>query len=471
LDIRIHHSSLGAEPTTFEEILALPIGVTFNCTHIGTQLVSVYVIDQAGNYDFCTTSVIIQDNQTICNFGQVAGTIAMKDGLAVEETEVYIEGSGDIPIPYMTSTNGAYHFDVNMGADYIIKPYKNQNPSNGVSTFDLVLISKHILGIEQLDTPYKHIAADINKSGSITAFDMVQLRQLILNISSDFPNNDAWRFVDANYQFVTNNPENESFAEIASINDLSADQIAHFIAVKIGDVSGNAATNTLASSETRSKHGAAIFKMEDQTFERGELIEVPFNLNDFDQVLGYQFTLDIDPAIAKIVELKEGVASEANFGLLNIDRGQLTTSWNQGEVKEESNMFTLVLEANQSGSLSETIQLTSDITTKEAYSEAGELMDVAIEFGTTEKAFKLYQNTPNPFKDVTTISFDLPAATSVQLTIFDVSGKLMKSINGEFNKGYNEVQINKSELAENGIYFYNLETASHVAKKRMILID
>ena len=98
-------------------------------------------------------------------------------------------------------------------------------------------------------------------------------------------------------------------------------------------------------------------------------------------------------------------------------------------------------------------------------------MDVTLDFGITEKAFKLYQNTPNPFKDVTTISFDLPVATTVQLTIFDVSGKLMKSINGDFDKGYNEVQINKSELAENGIYFYNLETASHVAKKRMILID
>ena len=54
--------------------------------------------------------------------------------------------------------------------------------------FDLVLISKHILGNEaQFDSPYKYIAADINKSGSITAFDMVQLRQLILNITTEYP--------------------------------------------------------------------------------------------------------------------------------------------------------------------------------------------------------------------------------------------------------------------------------------------
>ena len=139
-----HHTSLGTEPRTFEEILALPKGVTFSCNHIGTQLVSVYVIDQAGNYDFCTTSVIIQDNQTICDFGQVAGTITRKGGLAVEAAEVHIEGSGNIPSPYMTGTNGTYQFDVNMGTDYIIKPQKNNDPLDGVSTFDLVLITKHI---------------------------------------------------------------------------------------------------------------------------------------------------------------------------------------------------------------------------------------------------------------------------------------------------------------------------------------
>jgi len=65
----------------------------------------------------------------------------------------------------------------------------------------------------------------------------------------------------------------------------------------------------------------------------------------------------------------------------------------------------------------------------------------------------------------------LPKATTVQLSIFDVSGQLVKSIEGEFAKGYNEVQIEKSELSGNGIYFYNLETENNVAKRRMILID
>jgi hypothetical protein len=77
-----------------------------------------------------------------------------------------------------------------------VTPTKDDNPLNGVSTYDLVLISKHILGLEPLGTPYKMIAADANKSGSITTFDIVELRKLILGIYTDLPNNTSWRFID-----------------------------------------------------------------------------------------------------------------------------------------------------------------------------------------------------------------------------------------------------------------------------------
>jgi hypothetical protein len=80
--------------------------------------------------------------------------------------------------------------------DYTVTPTKDNDPLNGVSTFDLVLINKHILGLEPLNTPYKMIAADANNSRSITTFDIVELRKLILGIYTELPNNTSWRFVD-----------------------------------------------------------------------------------------------------------------------------------------------------------------------------------------------------------------------------------------------------------------------------------
>ena len=177
----------------------------------------------------------------------------MKDGVAIEDTEVFIEGTDNIPAPYMTGSNGTYRFDLSMGADYIIKPYNNQNPLNGVSTFDLVLITKHILGIQPFDSPYQYIAGDANKSNSVTAFDIVVLRKLILNISTDIQNNTSWRFVPADYEFTEDNPLQESFEESILVSNLPG-TVANldFVAIKIGDVSGNASESAFTTTSTRS---------------------------------------------------------------------------------------------------------------------------------------------------------------------------------------------------------------------------
>ncbi len=93
-----------------------------------------------------------------------------------------------------------------MGSDYTVTPKKNDNPLNGLTTYDLVLISKHILGIEPLGSPYKMIAADANNSNSITTFDIVEFRKLILGINQALPNNESWRFMYNDYIFP--NPHN-----------------------------------------------------------------------------------------------------------------------------------------------------------------------------------------------------------------------------------------------------------------------
>src|SRR5690606_33233473 len=122
--------------------------------------------------------------------------------------------------------------------------------------FDLVLISKHILGIEALGSPYKMIAADINKNGSITTIDMVELRKLILFIDTEFQYNTSWRFIEADFVFPNpNNPWSTSFPEIFSVNGLSGDEIGNFVGVKIGDVNNSAIANNLMSGEDRNAVG------------------------------------------------------------------------------------------------------------------------------------------------------------------------------------------------------------------------
>ena len=122
------------------------------------------------------------------------------------------------------------------------------NPLNGVSTLDYVLGARHILGRTPFDAAHQYIAMDINKSGSITAFDLVQLRQLILGITTEFSDNGAWRFIEKNQlEAITfsqaNTPEYEG--NISSDFNLTSGEntVIDLIGIKIGDANGSATTN------------------------------------------------------------------------------------------------------------------------------------------------------------------------------------------------------------------------------------
>ena len=143
------------------------------------------------------------------------------------------------------------------------------------------------MGIQALDSPYKLIAADVNNSGHISAFDMVELRKLILLIDSEFANNTSWRFVDGTYVFADpTNPFVSTFPETYNINGLSQNEIADFIGVKIGDVNGSAIPNQLVSSDTRDELEDLNFTLRDQKLFPGEEYVVDFKTKDFTMVLG-----------------------------------------------------------------------------------------------------------------------------------------------------------------------------------------
>jgi Secretion system C-terminal sorting domain len=82
-------------------------------------------------------------------------------------------------------------------------------------------------------------------------------------------------------------------------------------------------------------------------------------------------------------------------------------------------------------------------------------------------ALELHQNRPNPFVNETTISFILPDDNTTELSIYDVNGRKVYTLNRTFNKGYNEVTINNTVLKNSGIYFYRLQSDKFTAIKRM----
>ena len=86
--------------------------------------------------------------------------------------------------------------------------------------------------------------------------DLVEIRKLILFINDAFPDLNSWRFVDADYVFPNpTNPFASTFPEVINFNDLTEDEIANFMAIKVGDVNGSATANELLQGDTRNKNG------------------------------------------------------------------------------------------------------------------------------------------------------------------------------------------------------------------------
>jgi hypothetical protein len=452
---------------------------TYNCDQVGTQSVEVWVTDEAGNQDFCVTVIVIQDNMNLCPTGdplvQMGGAITNEEDESIENVEVTLSGSGN----GLTSTDasGMYNFaDVPAGGDYTIVPAKDVNPLNGVSTYDLVLMTKHILGVQKLNSPYKMIAADINKSETITTFDLVQLRKLILHIDDNFANNTSWRFVDKNFDFP--NPENPFetiFPEILNFNNVDVNELhADFIGVKIGDVNGNASPYDLTNSDDRNVTDALVLSTKDVAMKAGETYTFDFIANDYD-VNGFQFTMNFDQSALEFNNVISGLAKEENFGFALLEEGAITSSWHNAEVvnlNANENVFSLNFTAKTDAQLSDVLDLNSKYTTAEAYGKAGSLMDVNLDFeGSVANAqFEVYQNTPNPFRENTTIGFNLPQASYTTITLTDLSGKVIQTVAGNFSKGYNAVEISKKDLNANGVIYYTVETSTHTQTMKMVLM-
>jgi len=477
LKFRIWHASLGTAPTTLSEVMALPEVVDLNCAYLGNQTVQLYIIDEEGNWDFCETYVIVQDNMSACegNEGMASVTGTIRDWKQKTVERVLVEANNNaIDTEYMTQENGHYGFELAMNQNYTILPEKNHQPLNGVSTFDLVLISKHILGLTTFDNPYQMIAADVNSSGTITAFDMVKIRQLILNINTAFANSPSWKFVAADYGFTTNNPVSENYPQVIEINDLHSDMEMDFVAIKMGDVNGNARTNSLMAAENRTTAKTFEIHTEDIALEAGATYNLVFATSQIGEIQGYQFTLAYNNL--RLEKLQSGLAGVDNFGLHKMSEGFITTSWNKSadftktnKQQKETELFTLKFTAQNDGKLSEQLSLANRPTVIEAYDENGELMDIQLTFKTSlyQDNFELYQNTPNPFREKTSIGFYLPSDSEIQLILRDETGRIIHNLKDSRPKGYNTIDLDEKHLT-NGFIYYQLTTKFGTKAKKML---
>ncbi len=91
--------------------------------------------------------------------------------------------------------------------------------------------------------------------------------------------------------------------------------------------------------------------------------------------------------------------------------------------------------------------------------------------GLAPSGYLLEQNRPNPFREETTIGFVLPEAMTATLTVYDVTGRVLRSIKGDYSKGYQTVELRKQNLDGHAILYYRLDAKDFTATRKMILMN
>ena len=172
----------------------------------------------------------------------------------------------------------------------------------------------------------------------------------------------------------------------------------------------------------------AILNISEKQLKARQIETLTFSLAKTD-IQGIQFTLNFDPSLVEIIEIPTtSEMSEANFGTKFLNRGALTMSWDNAENTKEQLTFKLKIRANSATAVSELFTINSQFTKAEAYDEKGLLHEVGLAISESKYDYTLFQNEPNPFNQATTIRFSLPAKSQGKLTIFDITGQTLKSV-------------------------------------------
>jgi hypothetical protein len=450
-------------------------GLTFTCATRGIQRLKMYVHDTTGNRDFCEVRVDIQANDGICGAGStINGRITYIDNKPISEVAItYTEANSSEYKIGRTNSEGKFDFFTGGTPSSItLEPDYNLDLLRGVSTLDLVHIQRHILGIARLDSPYKLIAADINKSANINVTDLVALRKAILGVTNSFPNNESFVFVSKDATF--SDPEKPYDFSQKIVGSLDPSRFYDFMAVKIGDVNNSAsAANARLLATPRSVYSVKVEKALDKNGE--EIIN--FKASDDYKTVGFQTSIDFNADLTGMkliprafkMENEFANVSEASSGLISFSYASTDVI----NIKKDQILFSMKADKLKDVSIDE-VKVTKTHVASEIYDESFGITSLIVDplqiIGRPEGlGFTVSQNAPNPFSQTTTFDIEIPADADITWYVTDITGRRLMEQKASYKAGKHAITINSTDLKTTGIMTYTVETPFGTASKKMVL--
>jgi len=461
-----------------------PVGqLTYNCNETGTHQIELWAKDRLGNVKSCETSVTVTDAAGFCHtlpvicahpcWGDTSTITGVKYKVVWVDTAQKL-----ISLPLPLVAGGCGELDtLPPAASFSLVPEKDTNALNGVSTFDMVLITRHILGLQPFGAPWQWIAADVNRSNSITTFDVIEIRKLILGIYSKFPGNTSWRFFTADCEFPANPfsgycPSEASFVSMPLWNYPSP---ILFNGVKTGDVNGTAAPAPLTSNAPETRGEPATLVLPDLFLHAGESAEISVRMTEAGDWLGFQFELHFNSQ--KLVVETVATGRLPGFDENSIawrPPGTLAVSWYAGlpcAILPDENLLTVRVRALEDTRLGDAVALAAERIRPETYTadETARPLELGFDSRTApESPTVILPAQPNPTDQGISIPLRLMQPETVLTEVTDMSGKICYRDETPLEAGAHLIQAPASAFPHAGVYAWRVRAGAAAASGRIV---
>lgn len=345
-------------------------------------------------------------------------------------------------------------------------------PLNGVTIIDVLKLSKHILGIELLPA-FGMLAGDVNGSGSISTFDVVEIQKFLKGIYINWPSPGIWRFIPS-YSLPFSNPSNP-FQGTQFSGSLTASELQAFngdtiklIGYKKGDVDGDA--NFGSPSLGTSGDSLGLF-MPDIQLQAGVPVSIPVYLQNSMDILGMQLELWGSPGTIVFDTITAG---QLDGDLLSTHPGGMPKNKIRFSYVEMESLaagvplFFVHLISNSNIALKDALQIRqADFQSMLADSDCKSFR-LVLSFSNSVSTnnpkadgLRILAARPNPFVNQAQLQIDLDKPASVLLEVLDLTGKTLFLEKSNLTAGIHFLEIPGAVVPQGAMVLYRVTAGGY----------
>lgn len=437
---------LGSAPGTTEiSLVDAPVSLEVSSVIEGTPVLR--------SVSYLPGFVTVEEN----TLGIISSMAYTMDNSVIENTEFLLsEPGGNYVAGLPENEEGIPTTLAGLGLDrmYYIEPVREGDPRNGLSTFEIFLGQRYLLGYEvpEIYHPMQVVALDVNCSQSFSNLDLFLMQRLLIEDLTEISDCQPWTFVPRAHRFPEDWNRNNVFpaprrAELV----LEGDTMVTFTGIKTGDI--------LADADVGRSRGDLPLQYElPASVNRGEAFDLFLHPGSPQAVVSLQGQLSIADGF-DLVEAEGLSLAGLQFGQGRT--GALRLSWfspegRASQLDAETPILRLRLRALRAHPRTpEVISFHPEGLAAEAYDANYRPLTprLTAKRAVGSPAFRVYPARPNPADDFVELSFDLPADGPLYLRLHDALGRPVMERRQDFYAGNHRIRLDLAGLPA-GVYHY-----------------